>query len=110
MSEENNAPAAVAGEDTNAVLAHAALEGDKTFLRDPDYTAIEPEPVEGEGEDGEDAAAPEGEARPEKVKLTASQRVQQAVARQREAERDRDFYKEQALRGPAPEKPPAQAA
>lgn len=110
MTDETQGAAQADSEDTAAVLAHAALEGDKTFLRDPNDTAGQPE-VEGEeAEDpGEETAATEPEAKPEKVKLTAQQRVQQAVARQREAERDRDFYRDQALARQAPEKPAQEA-
>lgn len=107
MTDETQTPAPVEGEDTGAVLA--ALQGDKTYLKDPgEAETPTPEP-EAEDEDlGEDTAAPIDEAAAEKPKLTAKERVQQAVARQREAERDRDFYKEQALR--TPQAQPAQVA
>ncbi len=56
-------------------------------------------------EAGDDAAAAagEGEAPQPKPKQTAQERINELTAARREAERDRDFYQEQALRAPKPD-------
>ena len=110
MTTENTA-APVAGEDTSAVLA--ALEGDKTYLAEPPEP---PKAEEGEAveeaaaepaDTGDDAPATEAEAA-EKRKMTARERVEQAVARQREAEREAEFWKAKATQ-PANAQPAQEA-
>lgn len=105
MTDETQTPTPVEGEDTGAVLA--ALQGDKTYLKDAgDEPAPEAEPTPGD----DAAAAPEAEpeAPKPKAKQTAQERIDELTAARREAERDRDFYKEQALRAPTAK--PAEAA
>lgn len=105
MTDETQTPAPVAGEDTGAVLA--ALQGDKTYLTDKGDEPI----IQAEETPGDDAAAApeaEPEAPKPKVKQTAQERIDELTAARREAERDRDFYKEQALRAPTAK--PAEAA
>ncbi|HXJ73531.1 MAG TPA: hypothetical protein VNM37_11780 [Candidatus Dormibacteraeota bacterium] len=111
MSEENTAPAPADGEDTAAVLAQAT--GEKTFLpekgAEPDPKPEE-EKIEDPGEDATAAKPDEGEAGQPKPKQTAQERIAELTRLRREAERDRDFYKEQALRGGKPTDDPAPAA
>ena len=104
MSEENTAPVATDGEDTAAVMA--ALNGDKTYLKDPEDT---PELAKVEDEPGDDAAAATVEAKAPKPKQSAQERIDELTAARREAERDRDFYKEQALRGGSKAQPAQEA-
>lgn len=112
MTEQTQGAVPTDAEDTAAVLEIAS--GQKEYLpekTEAEAIAAKPEPdAEDEDDTGEDTAAPTDAERAEKPKLTARERVQQAVARQREAERDRDFYREQALRGTQPQSTPAQVA
>lgn len=108
MTDTTQAPVETDGNDTAAVLAMAS--GDKTYL--PEAKEPEtPEPdADGETPPGDDAAAAtdEGQAEKPKVKQSVQERINELTAARREAERDRDFYREQALRNqpqgnPAPE-------
>jgi hypothetical protein len=68
---------------------------------------IEANPVaNGPGDDAAATTDDQGQADQPKPKKTAQERINELTAARREAERDRDFYREQALRGqqaqPAP--------
>ena len=56
-------------------------------------------PETGSGDDTA-AATDEGQAEKPKPKQSVQERINELTAARREAERDRDFYREQALRGP----------
>lgn len=92
MSEANDAASQGASEDTTA-----------TDLVAETTSAEQVEP----GDDAA-AAAAEGEAQA-KPKKSAQERINELTAARREAERDRDFYREQALRNQAPAQPAEQA-
>lgn len=107
MTTETEGAAQADAEDTATVLAHAALEGDKTFL-----TPADEKPLAEDQDLGGDAPAAkpeEGEAGQPKPKQTAQERIAELTRLRRDAERDRDFYRDQALARQAPEKPAEQA-
>lgn len=65
--------------------------------------------AQGDEQSGDDAAAAtdEGQAQP-KPKKSVQERIDELTAARREAERDRDFYREQALRNQPTQQPQAQ--
>lgn len=92
MSEANEGAAPAVTEDTSAadqVAEQTQAQGDEQL--------------------GDDAAAAtdEGQAQP-KPKKSAQERINELTAARREAERDRDFYREQALRN-QPQQPAHEA-
>jgi hypothetical protein len=101
MSEERDAPAPTDGEDTGAVLA--ALQGDKTYLTDPDDKAPA-DAAEGEapGDDAAAAADAEGEGEKPKPKQTAQDRIDELTKARREAERDAEYWKAKATQTDKP--------
>lgn len=107
MTDETQATVETDGNDTAAVLA--AASGDKTYLPEPAET---PEPETAGDDPGDDApaATDDSQAPAPKAKQSVQERINELTAARREAERDRDFYREQALRGGKPEATPAQAA
>jgi hypothetical protein len=103
MIDETQATVETDGNDTAAVLAIAT--GDKTYLTPADEAPADPPAKETPGKDAP-AAAAEDEAGQPKPKKTAQERIDELTRARRE---DRDFYKEQALRGTAPNDPAVQA-
>lgn len=92
MSEAHDGAAPAVSEDTTA----ADQVAEETL-------------AQGDEQSGDDAAAAtddQGQAEQPKPKKTAQERINELTAARREAERDRDFYREQALRV----QQPAQAA
>lgn len=109
MTDQPNAPAEVAGEDTAAVLNFAS--GEKTYLEaQPEPEAAEAEPEKAEGDEtedlGDEAAAAQDEGKP-KPKKTAQDRFDELTRARREAERDAEYWKAKALQSQAQ---PAQEA
>lgn len=76
-------------------------------VADPNQTL-----AQGDEQLGDDAAAAtdEGEAQQPKPKKSAQERINELTAARREAERDRDFYREQALRNQQSTQQPAYEA
>ena len=109
MTNETEATVQTDGNDTAAVLA--AMEGDKTYLSDAQESEAAENVAEDDTTPGDDAAAAttEGEAQRPKAKQSVQERINELTAARREAERDRDFYREQALRN-QPEATPAYEA
>lgn len=89
------------------IEAEGAPEG---VTEDTAAASIEAEADTETSGDNAPAAAVEGEAEPAKPKKSAQDRIDELTRARREAERDRDFYKEQALRqAPAAREPQAAA-
>lgn len=100
MTDETNAPAQADGEDTAAVMA--ALSGDKTYIGEPEGNEPEEQPEEDPGDDAA-AAEAEGEGDEPKPKKPPRERINELTKNWRETERERDYWREQALRTqPAP--------
>lgn len=82
---------------------NGAPEGVTETLHDAniDDAQNETSAADAQAETGDDAAAAtdeNGQATPPKPKKTVQERIDELTAARREAERDRDFYREQALR------------
>jgi hypothetical protein len=102
MTEET-APE-VSGEDTAAVLSHAA-GGEKTYL-EPKEEAPQDEPT---GTDAPAETEPKAEEPPPK-KPTVQDRIDELTRARREAEREREYWRQEALKArPQEERKPAQA-
>jgi len=87
MSEPNEGAAEAVTEDVAAIDPAAEVEAAA--------------PAE-EGDPGDDAAAATDEPAP-KPRRSVQERIDEAVKAQREAERDREYWREQALRNQAPQ-------
>lgn len=103
MTDETNAPAEASGDKAYV------FEG-QDFNTDLNATA--PQPVEETPAPGDDAAAaPEGEAQGDQPgrRQTAQERIDEVTKLRRDAERDRDYWRELALRNgenpPEPARP-----